>query len=71
MCLPVVQVMSLVNELGGAEEPDVFHDTDSQDGQALFHRAGLMLRLGKQVGPDLFSQGFEATTFELACLGSS
>lgn len=41
--------MSLVNQLGGAEDPDVFHDVDSQDGQALFHRAGLMLRLGKQV----------------------
>ncbi|KAL3150393.1 hypothetical protein ABBQ32_000232 [Trebouxia sp. C0010 RCD-2024] len=46
--LAAEQVMSLVNQLGGAEDPDVFHDVDSQDGQALFHRAGLMLRLGKQ-----------------------
>ena len=41
--------MSLVNQLGGTENHDVPHDTDGQDAQALFHRAGLMLRLGKQV----------------------
>ena len=45
--------MSLVNQLGGTENQDVSQDTDGQDGQALFHRAGLMLRLGKQVCSDL------------------
>lgn len=48
--------MSLVNQLGEAEDPDVFHDTEAQDGQALFHRAGLMLRLGKQVCSRLHPQ---------------
>ena len=44
-----LQVMSLVNQLGGTEKHDVTHDADAQGAQALFHRAGLMLRLGKQV----------------------
>lgn len=48
-CACTSQVMSLVNQLGGTENHDVPHDTDGQDAQALFHRAGLMLRLGKQV----------------------
>lgn len=43
------QVMSLVNQLGGAEDQDVPHSVDGQDAEALFHRAGLMLRLGKKV----------------------
>ena len=41
--------MSLVNQLGGTENHDVSNDTEGTDAQALFHRAGLMLRLGKQV----------------------
>ena len=48
-CACNLQVMSLVNHLGGTENHNVSHDTDAQDAQALFHRAGLMLRLGKQV----------------------
>lgn len=41
--------MSLVNQLGGAEDQDASHSADGQDAEALFHRAGLMLRLGKKV----------------------
>lgn len=41
--------MSLVNELGSTEDPEALQDTEAQDTQALFHRAGLMLRLDKQV----------------------
>ena len=41
--------MSLVIQLGEGEDLQGGPDLDGQDAQALFHRAGLMLRLDKQV----------------------
>lgn len=49
------QVMSLVNQLSGAEDQDAPHCADGQDAEALFHRAGLMLRLGKKVRSPLLA----------------
>ena len=54
VCGPA-QVMSLVNELGSTEDLEALQDAEGQDAQALFHRAGLMLRLDKQVCPLLKS----------------